>query len=333
MTRNEKSSADETYDESAWCTVVPNFLQFWSYFPKNLFEIKKKEFWLNDNHLLDTPVNLQSCNFAQKPNWKWCVTSIYNFCCRKMEFTAFSNCLSATYWAEIIPKSVTLTGFPKKQFKYLVYFVQPKLLWPPETVIVVGGCFQVWILSSCHGHSGCRWYFLVPLTCIIPCADSCTIICTVHQWHCYKLVFPALAGGWGDEHSSQSFLKQQASPSFREFSDSSVTLLLINFACFQNVLFLVFFWCFLRFPRMFFEFVIFSIRKIAFFQNVCNFRGPNYVFLILFHKSRECFANSLNVPWPHWLKVRPFLLFAVSCAFCMVIPSLPPLPCYVVFPK
>ena len=56
-----------------------------------------------------------------------------------------------------------------------------KIAVTPETVAVVSGCFRVEILSSCHGHGGCHWHFLTPLTCVIPRADSCTIICTVHQ--------------------------------------------------------------------------------------------------------------------------------------------------------
>ena len=44
------------------------------------------------------------------------------------------------------------------------------------------------------------------LTCVIPRADSCTIICTVHQRHHYKFgnVLPVMAGDCGDEIPSKS---------------------------------------------------------------------------------------------------------------------------------
>ena len=52
----------------------------------------------------------------------------------------FLNCSSATYWAKI-PKSVTVTDFPVKQFKYLMYFMRPKIAVTPKTVVIVGGRF------------------------------------------------------------------------------------------------------------------------------------------------------------------------------------------------
>ena len=44
------------------------------------------------------------------------------------------------------------------------------------------------------------------LSCIIPSADSHTIICAVHQRHCYKFgnVLPVMAGDCGDEIPSKS---------------------------------------------------------------------------------------------------------------------------------
>ena len=47
--------------------------------------------------------------------------------------------------------------------------------------------------------------FSLPVTCIIPRADSCTIICTVRQRHRYKFGdFPVMAGDCGDEIPSKS---------------------------------------------------------------------------------------------------------------------------------
>ena len=57
------------------------------------------------------------------------------------------------------------------------------------------------------GCGGCRWHFLAPfLTCVIPHADSCTIICAVRQQHRYKFgnVLPVMAGDCGDEIPSKS---------------------------------------------------------------------------------------------------------------------------------
>ena len=62
---------------------------------------------------------------------------------------------------------------------------------------------------SCHlavGVVGVVGTFSLPLTCVIPRADSCTIICTVRQRHRYKFgnVLPVMAGGCGDEIPSKS---------------------------------------------------------------------------------------------------------------------------------
>ena len=48
--------------------------------------------------------------------------------------------------------------------------------------------------------------FSLPLTCIIPRADSCTIICTVRQRHRYKFgnALAVMAGDCGDEIPSKS---------------------------------------------------------------------------------------------------------------------------------
>ena len=47
--------------------------------------------------------------------------------------------------------------------------------------------------------------FLLPVTCVIPRADSCTIICAVRQRHHYKFgEYPVMAGDCGDEIPSKS---------------------------------------------------------------------------------------------------------------------------------
>ena len=47
--------------------------------------------------------------------------------------------------------------------------------------------------------------FSLPVTCVIPRADSCTIICAVRQRHHYKFgEYPVMAGDCGDEIPSKS---------------------------------------------------------------------------------------------------------------------------------
>ena len=47
--------------------------------------------------------------------------------------------------------------------------------------------------------------FSLPVTCVIPRADSCTIICAVRQRHRYKFgEYPVMAGDCGDEIPSKS---------------------------------------------------------------------------------------------------------------------------------
>ena len=53
--------------------------------------------------------------------------------------------------------------------------------------------------SSCHlavGMVGVVGTFSLPLTCIIPRADSCTIICTVRQRHRYNFGNCSSCDGW-----------------------------------------------------------------------------------------------------------------------------------------
>ena len=101
-----------------------------------------------------------------------------------------------------IPKSVIVTDFPLSSFKYLMYLAEMCCDFPK----LVSGrwMFLVEILLFYCGRGGCRWHFLAPLTCVIPHADSCTIICTVRQRHRYK--FGTLR--W---LASKSICNQQAS--------------------------------------------------------------------------------------------------------------------------
>ena len=62
---------------------------------------------------------------------------------------------------------------------------------------------------SCHlavGVVGVIGTFSLPLTCVIPRADFCTIICAVRQRHRYNFgnVLPVMAGDCGDEIPSKS---------------------------------------------------------------------------------------------------------------------------------
>ena len=64
-------------------------------------------------------------------------------------------------------------------------------------------------LRSCHlavGVVGVIGTFSLPLTCIIPRADSCTIVCAVHQRHLYKssAFLAVMAGDCGDKIPSKS---------------------------------------------------------------------------------------------------------------------------------
>ena len=83
-----------------------------------------------------------------------------------------------TNWLKI-PKSVIVTDFPLSSF--LVPNVPGRIVLLLQRRVSGRWAFLVEILSSCHGCGGCHWHFLAPLTCVIPRADSCTIICTVRQ--------------------------------------------------------------------------------------------------------------------------------------------------------
>ena len=75
------------------------------------------------------------------------------------------------------------------------------------------------------------------LTCIIPCADSCTIICTVHQQHRYKFgnVLPVMAGDCGDEIPSKSKLQSAGITS----SANPANLLVIRWTIIKPSIFLL----------------------------------------------------------------------------------------------
>ena len=90
-----------------------------------------------------------------------------------------------TIWLKI-PKSVIVTDFPlfEQLFKYLVYLAE--ICCGSKNEVLIDGCS--WS-RSCHlavGVVGVVGTFSLPLTCVIPHADSCTIFCTVRQRHLYK---------------------------------------------------------------------------------------------------------------------------------------------------
>ena len=97
-----------------------------------------------------------------------------------------------TNWLKI-PKSVIVTDFPFEQlFKYLVYLAE--LCCDSKDEVLVGG--RSWS-RSCRlavGMVGVAGTFSLPLTCVIPRADSCTILCAVRQRHCYE--FDCSCDGW-----------------------------------------------------------------------------------------------------------------------------------------
>ena len=88
-----------------------------------------------------------------------------------------------TNWLKI-PKSVNVTDFPLSSFQYLMYLAE--LCCDSKDEVLVDG--HSW-LRSCRlavGVVGVVGTFSLPLTYVIPRADSCTIICTVCQRHHYN---------------------------------------------------------------------------------------------------------------------------------------------------
>ena len=86
--------------------------------------------------------------------------------------------------------------------------------------------------------------FSLPVTCVIPRADSCTIICAVRQRHHYKFgKYPVMAGDCGDEIPSKSKPQSAGVTSSANFvnllvnrSDFKFLFLLHFSANFANVL-------------------------------------------------------------------------------------------------
>ena len=135
--------------------------------------------------MYNTPVNLQSCNLPGVPNFLMCLLQKQFVWPERWRSQHFSKLLNADKLAKKIPKSVNVTDFPFEQlFKYLVYLAE--LCCDSKNEVLIDG--RSWS-RSCHlavGMVGVIGTFSFPLTCIIPHADSCTIVCTVRQRHRYK---------------------------------------------------------------------------------------------------------------------------------------------------
>ena len=82
-------------------------------FPKHLNLIKILR--LNDNRLCDTPINLQSCNLADVPNFldvSYCKNNLYGL--KGGGHNIFKAVNLPINWLKI-PKSVIVTDFPNEQ--------------------------------------------------------------------------------------------------------------------------------------------------------------------------------------------------------------------------
>ena len=102
----------------------------------------------------------------------------------KVEVTTFFTAAKCWQVGWKIPKSVNVTDFPFEQlFKYLVYLAK---MCCDSDVFLVDGCSWSRYCGVPVGVEGVAGTFSLPLTCVIPHADSCTIICTVRQRHRYK---------------------------------------------------------------------------------------------------------------------------------------------------
>ena len=103
------------------------FYKFGSDFSEKLIRFLIEALRLNDNHLYDTPVNLQSCNLANIPNFltgvSFCVSNFW-YGLKGGGHNVFKAANLPTNWLKI-PKSVNVTDFPFEQlFKYLVYLAE-----------------------------------------------------------------------------------------------------------------------------------------------------------------------------------------------------------------
>ena len=96
------------------CLLVDlTLFKFGSDFSKHLALIEALR--LNDNHLYDTPVNLQTCNLADVPKLFWCVLCKSNLYGLKGGcHNIFKAVKLPTIWLKI-PKSVNVTDFPLEQ--------------------------------------------------------------------------------------------------------------------------------------------------------------------------------------------------------------------------
>ena len=130
--------------------------------------------------------------------------------------------------------------------------------------------FLVEILLSCCGRSGCHWHFLAPLACVIPHADSCTIICAVRQRHLHKsgILLSVMAGDCGDEMPSKS--KPQS---------AGITSCVIS----ENLLDI----------RYFSSYFVFKLQFCIFLVEILS---PNVSFHFVFREFREFSSNSLFKP-------------------------------------
>ena len=99
--------------------------KFGSDFSEKLVRFLIEALRLNDNRLYDTPVNLQSCNLPDIPNFLRCVFLRKQFWygLKGGGHNVFKAANLPTNWLKI-PKSVNVTGFPLSSFKYLVYLAE-----------------------------------------------------------------------------------------------------------------------------------------------------------------------------------------------------------------
>ena len=113
--------------------------------------------------------------------------------------------------------------------------------------------------------------FSLPLTCVIPRADSCTIICAVRQRHRYKFgnVLPVMAGDCGDKIPSKSKPQSAGITSCTNF-ENVLHVRYLQTSIFPSLLYCIF----PRISRIFSRLVICSD------------------FLLIFRRATTCFRQS-----------------------------------------
>ena len=160
--------------------------------------------WLNDNRLYDTPENLQSCNLADVPNFVMCLLrKQFWYGLKRGGHNVFKAVNLPTNWLKI-PKSVNVTDFPIEQL-LSTYCTLAEICCDSLDEILVDGRFWSRSCRLAVGVVGVVGTFSLPVTCVIPRADSCTIIRAVRQRHRYEFGdFPVMAGDCGDEIPSKS---------------------------------------------------------------------------------------------------------------------------------